>query len=185
MKSLLVIIDMVNGFTKAGSMADREINHINNKIIELINKFIQKEYDIVSIQEGHTENSKEFENFPKHCVIGTEEAELIDEFKPYKKYMKVIRKNSTSGFVTEEFQEYLKKNEKILKEIIITGCCTDICVLDFAIPLKKYIDEYNLDISVTVPEDGVETYDSPTHNREEYNKIAFTLMKQAGIKIEC
>jgi len=185
MKKLLVIIDMVNGFTKEGPMADRGINHINGKIIELINEFVQKDYDIISIQEGHTENSKEFENFPKHCILGTEETELIDELKPYEKNMKLIRKNSTSGFVTEEFQKYLKDNQKSLEEIVITGCCTDICVLDFVSPLKKYIDEYNLDITVTVPKDGVETYDSPTHNREEYNSIAFKLMKQAGIKIKC
>ena len=57
MKKLLVIIDMVNGFTKEGPMADRGINHINEKIIELINEFVQKDYDIISIQEGHKENA--------------------------------------------------------------------------------------------------------------------------------
>ena len=99
--------------------------------------------------------------------------------------MKLIRKNSTSGFVTEEFQKYLKENEKNLEEIIITGCCTDICIINFAIPLKNYINEHNLNISVVVPKNAVETYDAPNHNREEYNEMSFKLMEQSGIKITC
>ena len=83
-------------------------------------------------EKRHQKNSKEFESFPKHCILGTEEVELIDELKPYEKDMKLIRKNSTSGFVTEEFQKYLKENENNLEEIIITGCCTDICIINFA-----------------------------------------------------
>jgi len=185
MKKLLLIIDMVNGFTKEGALADRNINHINENIIALIKNFKENGHDIISIQEGHTENSKEFENFPKHCILGTEEAELIDELKPYEKDMKLIRKNSTSGFVTEEFQKYLKSNEKNLEEIIITGCCTDICIINFALPLKNYINEHNLNISVIVPKNAVETYNTPNHSREEYNEMAFKLMEQSGIKIVC
>ena len=185
MKKLLLIIDMVNGFTKEGALADKNINHINDNIIKLIKEFKENNNDIISIQEGHTENSKEFESFPKHCILGTEEAELIDELKPYEKDMKLIRKNSTSGFVTEEFQKYLKENEKNLEEITITGCCTDICIINFAIPLKNYINEHNLNISVVVPKNAVETYDAPNHNREEYNEMAFKLMEQSGIKITC
>ncbi len=185
MKKLLLIIDMVNGFTKEGALADEYINHINENIISLIKEFKASNNDIISIQEGHREDSKEFENFPKHCVLGSKEAELIDELKPYENDMKLIRKNSTSGFVTEEFQKYLKENEKDLEEIIITGCCTDICVINFAIPLKNYINEHNLNISVIVPKNAVETYDSTNHSREEYNEMAFKLMEQSGIKITC
>ena len=81
------------------------------------------------------------------------------------------------GFISD-----LEKMKK-LREVIITGCCTDICVLNLAIPLTNYFDQEDREIDVTVIEDGVETYDAPNHNREEYNEMSLKLMKQAGINI--
>lgn len=184
MKKLLLVIDMINGFVKEGALADKYINNITPNIIRIIEEYIQEGNDIISIQEGHNKSSKEFESFPMHCIIGTKEAELIDELLPYKEKMKVIRKNSTCGFVTEEFLNYLKQNERELEEITLTGCCTDLCVMNFALPLKNYINEKDLNIKVTIYENCVETYDLPIHNREEYNEMAFKIMKQNGIEIK-
>ena len=184
MKKLLLIIDMVNGFVKEGALADSYINTITPNIINLIKEFKENDFEIISMQEVHTKESKEFENFPPHCILGTEEAELIDELKPYEKEMRLIRKNSTSGFVNKEFLEYFEKNKNEIEEVVLTGCCTDICILNFAIPLKTYINEYNLPIKVTVYKNTVETYNTPTHEREEYNKIAFKIMEQNGIEIK-
>ena len=74
-------------------------------------------------------------------------------------------------------------NEKDLKEVVLCGCCTDLCVMNFALPLKTYINEHDLDIKVTIYKNAVETYDLPIHNREEYNEIAFKIMNNAGIKL--
>ena len=38
-------------------------------------------------------------------------------------------------------------------------------------------------VKIIIYKDMVETYDSPTHNRDEYNEMAFKLMGQAGIEI--
>ena len=73
---------------------------------------------------------------------------------------------------------------KKLREVIVTGCCTDICVLNLVIPLINYFDENNKEVNVVVREDLVETYDAPYHNRNEYNEIALKLMRQAGAKVE-
>lgn len=183
MKKLLLIIDMVNGFVKEGALADKNINSITPNIIKLIEEFIKNNNEIISIQEGHNKNSKEFENFPIHCILGTEESELIDELMPYKDNMRIIRKNSTCGFTTAEFLKYIEENRDQLNEIVLTGCCTDICVMNFAIPLKNYINEYNLNIKVRIYENAVDTYDAPAHNRDEYNEIAFKIMKLNGIEI--
>ena len=70
-----------------------------------------------------------------------------------------------------------------LSEVVITGCCTDICVSNLAIPLQNYFDENNKEVNIIVPENAVETYDAPNHNRKEYNEMAFKLLTQAGIKV--
>lgn len=184
MKKLLVIIDMINGFVKEGALADKKINDITPNIIKLIEEYLKNGDEIISFQDGHSKDSKEFESFPMHCVLGTEEAELIDELVPYKDKMNLIIKNSTSGLVTNEFLKYMKENGEKLKEIVITGCCTDICVMNFVLPLKNYIDEHNLDIKLIVYKNTVETYNSPEHNREQYNEIAFKIMSLNGISIK-
>ena len=183
MKNVLVIVDMVKGFKEFGNMAITDVGYIDNEVVKLVEKFLQNNDDIISIQEGHTKSSQEFQDFPQHCVLGTPEAELIDVLKPFESKMKVIRKNSTSGFVTKEFQDYLYQNKNFIKKMVFVGVCEDICVINIAIPTKMYFNENNIDCEIIVPENAIETFDSPTHPREEYKVLAKKMMLLNGIKV--
>ena len=70
-----------------------------------------------------------------------------------------------------------------LEEVVIIGCCTDICVQNLAIPLANYFDEMDRPVRITVPMNAVETYNAPYHPKDEYNEMAFKFMKQTGINI--
>lgn len=179
---LLICVDMVNGFVKKGPMSDTYIEHIIPENIKLIEQIIHEEEGIAIIKDTHKKECKEFNRYPQHCVEGTEEAELIDELKNFEKDAYIYKKNSTSTMYAPRFIEDIDKM-KNLKQVIITGCCTDICVLNLAIPLQNYFDQKDRDIEISIPKNAVETYDSPSHNREEYNEMAFKLMKQAGITL--
>jgi nicotinamidase-related amidase len=183
LKSLLVVVDMVNGFIKKGAMADQYINHITPGLIKLIEQKLNENEGVAFIRDTHDIDSTEFKKFPPHCVKGSGEEELIDELKPYEDKSLTYEKNSTSTIFAKNFMNDISMM-KALKEIIITGCCTDICVLNAAIPLINYFDEENRNVNVIVRSDLVETYDSPNHNRDEYNEMALKLMRQAGIKVE-
>ena len=176
---LLINVDMVNGFVKEGAMADPYIQHIIPEHIRLMQ---ENEGSIAIIKDTHKENCREFKRYPVHCVEGTEEAELADELKSFEKDALVYEKNSTSTIYAENFLADIDKMEN-LKEVIIIGCCTDICVLNLAIPLQNYFDQKDRNITITIPKNAVETYNAPNHNREEYNEIAFKLMGQAGINL--
>ena len=181
LKRLLVVVDMVKGFKEKGNMAITDVDYIDNEVVDLVRTFLRYGDDVISVQEGHSEDSQEFNDFPKHCILGTEEAELIDCLKPFEKKMKVIRKNSTCGYVTKEFQEYLESKQNF-KEVVIVGVCLDICVINMAIPLKMYLNEHNKNCEVIVPMNAVETFDSPTHNRGEYKVLAKKMLNLNGIK---
>ena len=183
LEKLLVVVDMVNGFTKYGNMADPYINHITDEIKTLVEEFIHEKEGIAFIKDTHNEDSAEFKKFPPHCVRGTGEEELISELKPYESYGLVYEKNSTSTMFASGFMNDIDSMRK-LKEVIITGCCTDICVLNLAIPLTNYFDEKDRLVDVVVLKDAVETYNSETHNRKEYNEMSLKLIKQAGIKVK-
>lgn len=182
LRRLLIIVDMVNGFVKEGNMADPYIAHIIPEQLRLIQEILENQEGLIFIKDNHELGCKEFERYPMHCVIGTEEAELVEELRPFEKEAFVYPKNSTSALFAPHFLEDIEKMEN-LNEVIITGCCTDICDMNLAIPLQNYFDENNKDVEIVVPMNAVETYDAPFHNREEYNNMAFKMMEQSGIHL--
>lgn len=181
-EKLLIVVDMVNGFIREGAMADKNIEHIIPKIVDLLKIYNKEDNKIIFIKDCHKKDSIEFETYPEHCVEGTNESELVDELKEFETNANIYEKNSTSAIFAEKFIKDIDNLEEI-KEITIVGCCTDICVLNLAIPLKNYFNQKNKNIEIIVLKDAVETYNSEFHNREEYNEIAFKLMNLSGIKL--
>ena len=176
-KRMLIVVDMVKGFVNIGPMADPYIGKITPEIIKLIGDF---QNDAVAfIKDNHEAAALEFAKFPAHCVIGTEEADLVDELIPFEQKGLVYPKNSTSTMFAPNFMRDIDAM-KNLREIVVTGCCTDICVMNLVIPLINYLDQMNRDVKVIVPKNAVETYDAEWHKRDEWNEMAFRFMTQAG-----
>lgn len=180
----LFIIDMVYGFTDEGAMSDKAIA----KIIPNINKIMDITDKLVYIKEAHGENDAEFETFPKHCVEGTKEAEIVDELVStgLEQWLNstIIKKCSTNGIFS------FIKDEKALEIIetydsfVFTGCCTDICVMQFVLSFITYLNEHGYRKDIYVPIDCVDTYHiEGFHDAKYYNEVALDLMEKAGAKI--
>lgn len=183
----LIVVDMVNGFVREGVLHDEAIARTIPSQTKLIKEYQKKRELVVFIKDSHDEDAVEFRRFgnTKHCLAESHESELVDELKEFEDQDNTIsiKKNSTSFMETSEFRS-LVSSLKGLRKIEMVGCCTDICVCNGAIALANYFDQHNRDVSITIVEDGVETYDSPTHNRAEYSKAAKVLMKQQGINFK-
>lgn len=179
MKDCLVIIDMVNGFVNEGALADKRINKITPNIEKLIKGAMSNGTPIIVFKDTHAEDDEEFNTYPPHCIKGTNECELIPELKKYEKNFHIIEKNTTNGFKTETFQHLVKWIE--FDRVIVTGCCTDICVRDFSLSYMNYIKNTGAKTQIIVPENAVETFDAPNHNATQYNKKALAEMKKNGI----
>ena len=182
MKKLLIVVDMINGFINQGALHDRGIQKIIPACETYIAKYLEEGQDVIAFCDAHQEDSKEFGSYPLHCLAGSKESELVDELKSYSQQLKLIFKNSTNGFFAPGFQEELMEIAKY-QEILLVGCCTDICVLQLALSLKAYCNEKNYDIDIVVDELACETFDIAGHERKDYNAMAYTLMGNAGIKI--
>ncbi|MFV0479473.1 MAG: cysteine hydrolase family protein [Anaerorhabdus sp.] len=180
-KSCLVVVDMINGFVKEGALSDQSIQRIIPSVKSLIEKYIKEDGTIISFQDAHEEDAQEFNTFPIHCVKGSIESDLIEELKPYEKEMIPLYKNSTNGFMQPEFLGLFQRLD--CNDYVIVGCCTDICVLQFALSLQGYINEHNLNCRVKVVEDAVETFNTDVHNQASCNANAFQLLKSAGIAL--
>lgn len=173
MKELLCVVDMVNGFVKEGSMHDKRIMDI----VDVIIQECQCHEDRLFIADTHEKDAIEFSSFPSHCVKNTSESEIIDELKPY--VTKILEKNSTNTFHVID-KEILKKYDSFK----LVGCCSDICVMQFALSLKTYFNQMNMPQQVIVVKKGIATYDAPHHPAKEYHDMAVKMMAQSGIIIQ-
>ena len=181
-EEVAIIVDTVNGFMTGGALANPNAMHIVPKQIQLIEKILQRNGLVIFVKESHDENCTEFNTFPKHCVTGSWEAELVDELKPYEKHGITIEKNSTSFMFARGFLN-LMSLMKNLKLVIGNGVCSDICIPNGFIPLKNYFNQNNRDVEIIIPINSIDTFNSPYHSKEEYEHASNILMKQSGIKL--
>ena len=180
-KKALFIIDMNNGFVNFGDMANPEYNRLVPEQFRMINKIRREDGLLNFILEGHNEDAIEFNTYPKHCVLGTKEADLIPEFitEKDKENTNTYYKNCINGMLNRNLQADIRKL-KNLREIIVEGVCTDLCVFDFARTVLRYFDELNREITMFIVKNAVDTFDAPGHDKEEWTNMAFKFLEQAG-----
>lgn len=183
-RTALITIDMVNGFVYSGALSSPRVAAIVNNIVE-INENTES-FKKVFFVDNHHESSMEFNSFPKHCVRNTDEADLIPELNPFltnNENAVCIEKNSTNGFNSKKFKEWLNKNMDDVDNYIVVGCVTDICILQFALSIKAYFNEENKNKRIIVPINCVDTFDGGTHDGHLMNLFALYNMQMCGIEI--
>jgi len=108
-------------------------------------------YKLIIVADNHKPDDLEFQRFPPHCIIGTEEVEVVDELKEFVTKDNYIPKTRYSGFYGTNLEEILEKEKP--EEVIVVGAWTDICVM-FTIA-----DLCNRDYNVIVPKDCIKARD--------------------------
>ena len=132
-RKTLIVVDMLNDFLKpdgklyCGPTAEA----IMPGVIALVQKYKDNDDVILFLADAHDEDDLEFKRFPKHCVAGTEGAELIEELskivEDYDNY-EVINKTRYSGFYETDLADAVFFEDPDLVEVV--GICTSICVMD-------------------------------------------------------
>ena len=177
------LIDMNVGFCEEGNLADPTIKHIVPNIIPIIRAVLEKGEGYFVVNDKHTDKSVELNRYAGHCH-NEKEFRTIKELAIYEEYAtRTFYKNSTCALFAPGMMEMLMEMVS-LKTVVIVGCCTDICIQNFAIALRNFFDELNMDVEIIVPKNAVETFHIPeVHDREENNKRAYTVMENTGIKL--
>ncbi|KPI51762.1 cysteine hydrolase [Clostridioides difficile] len=177
-KTALFIIDVNNGFAKQGALYSPRVESLIKPIEAFTKKIANKLNRIIAFTDSHTSKSIELLSYPVHCLENDIESELVDELKSINNLL-ILPKNSTNGFFALERLDF-----DDIDNIIIVGDCTDICIYQFAITLKAYFNQYNIEKNIVVPMNLVDTYDIPNvHSAELLNLVFFNSMIQNGIKV--
>ena len=117
-----------------------------------------------------------------HCH-NDEESKTVSELYDQVKDAKEFYKNSTCALFAPGMMDYLMDLVD-LERVVIVGCCSDICIQNFAIALRNFFDELNMDIEIVVPFDAIDTFNIPNvHERDKVNLLASKEMERNGIKL--
>lgn len=183
MEEAVFQIDMNEGFCEEGNLADPTIKQIVPNIVPIIRAVIEKGEGYFVVNDKHNKDSVELLRYLEHCM-GDKESRTIKELAIYEQYAdRTFYKNSTCALFAPGMMEMLMEMVN-LKRVVLVGCCTDICIQNFAIALRNFFDELNMNVDIIVPKNAVDTFHIPgVHDREENNKRAYTVMENTGIKL--
>ncbi|MCS7136347.1 MAG: isochorismatase family cysteine hydrolase [Nitrososphaerota archaeon] len=129
--SALIIVDMQNDFVHekgklyVGDVARRTIPNIKR----LLEKARKSGTTVVFTQDWHLEDDPEFPIWGKHSVAGSWGSEIIEELKPIEGEV-IIKKLRYDAFFGTSLDHILRI--KGIKNVVITGTVSNICVLHTA-----------------------------------------------------
>jgi nicotinamidase/pyrazinamidase len=173
----LIVTDVQEGFTRQGNLASPECEAAIPAIRKIVDDERAADTPIIFTKDSHVPNDREFEMFPPHCIIGTPEHDLVEEFRGIEGEAEaVIQKHRYSAFFRTDLEDVLIRIRP--EEVHILGFCTDICVLHTTTDLR------NRDFQVVVRRDGCETFSAPGHEHDDVNRWALAhIEKILGAKV--
>lgn len=162
-QTALISVDVINGFCKSGNLFSPRIGAIVSPVVDLFRAARQNGVEhFLLLQDTHPAGSKEFQIYPSHCVEGSLESQTVKELSDLENSSQfvVIPKRTIHPGTEPKFQDWLKAHGN-LRQFILVGDCTDICVYQTAIYLKSWFVQMNEECHVVVPANCVDTFDIP------------------------
>jgi len=77
MANVTIVVDVLNGFCKAGNLASPRCDAAIPRIRDVIEERRRVGDQLIFLADTHDPNDREFEVFPVHCVRGTKEADVV------------------------------------------------------------------------------------------------------------
>lgn len=178
----LVLVDEVIGFAGIGGgnlappTENAQVSQMVKESDRLARAFAERGWPILAFMDCH-EPGKAEPPYPPHCEEGSGEEELVPELRwlEQESTATLLKKDCINGFIgaidkkngLNHFTAWLERNQ--LKEILVAGICTDICVMDFVLTLLS-VRNHGLAAmleSIFVYEPGCATYDLSSEKAAE------------------
>jgi nicotinamidase-related amidase len=168
-RSAIIIIDLLKGFFKKNPTLPDPLD--SKRLFSTVRRVIDEGrahgLNVVFIKDNFLPEEipidKHFKIYGPHCIIGTEDAEVVDELAPRPGDFQ-IRKKHYSAFNSTRLDPVLRELD--VKSIYMTGAWTEACVQ------HTVIDAFYLNYQINVISDAVS---SPHRDAHEY---ALNFMRQ-------
>ena len=168
-ESAIISADVINAFLYEGPLSSPRVAQIDEPISGLMQAAWDKGLrDILLVQEGHREDSLEFDAFGEHAVRGTHAAAAIDMIKnlPFYDQLKTVYKDAIHPALNNDFDDWVESRDH-LKTFIAVGDVTDLCVYHLATYLRFRANAYHKERRVIVPTNCVQTWHLSVDDAED------------------
>ena len=156
MSNVALVVDMLKGFLEPGHNLYHEESR---RIIPNVQRLLAQEQaagsHLLFLADHHDPDDLEFNVFPVHCVIGTEETLVIPELSEYVAPDNLVPKKRYSGFFNTDLAERLTALTP--EKLLVCGVATNVCVL------HTTSDARNRDYEVELYSDCVSGPDPEAH----------------------
>lgn len=163
----IIAVDLVRGFAKEGALASPRVDAILPAVVRTLRLAEAAGiHEVALVQDSHPPGAAEFGQFPEHCVAGSGEDHTVPELREFfagsAMHPRVIEKNSLSAMWAPDFVAWQQERlESGVNGYIVLGDCTDLCVVNVAVPLKTQANQHNRPLRLVLPADCLATYDLP------------------------
>lgn len=172
----LVIVDEVNGFATVGAgnlappVPNEQVSRMVAETARLAHRFEDAGWPILAFLDTHEPGVPE-PPYPPHCERGSGEENLVPELEWLEQaaHATLVRKDCINNFIGSIDVETGRNrtvdwvHENRLEALLVTGICTDICVMEFVMTTLSARNHHLMptleDVAVYVP--GCATYDLP------------------------
>lgn len=123
----LIVVDMQKDFCyRNGALYIENAEKIFEVTRKVVDEARKNGMKIIFTQDWHRSDDEEFKIWPKHCVMNTWGAEIIDELGA-KEEDYFVKKRRYSAFFATDLDLILR--ELKVKNVFICGVATNVCVL--------------------------------------------------------
>ena len=172
MQDFLIVVDMQKDFID-GALGSEEAQKIVVKVREKIEGFGGK---VIYTRDTHEEGylqTQEGRNLPvSHCIRETQGWQISGELPAEKAYAVVDKPTFGSVELGERLRE--ENERETIRQVVLVGLCTDICVISNALLLKAFLPETEVVVDASCCA-GV---------TPESHKTALQAMKSCQVTIE-
>jgi nicotinamidase-related amidase len=161
-RSAIIIIDLLKGFFKSNPTLPDPLDpkRLFGTVRRVIDEGRDAGVNIVFIKDNFIPEEipidKHFKIYGPHCIIGTPDAEVVDELAPRPGDFQ-IRKKHYSSFNSTRLDAVLRELD--VKRLFITGAWTEACVQ------HTVVDAFYLNYEINVVSDAVS---SPHRDAHDY-----------------
>jgi len=181
----ILIVDMIEGFTRKGVLASPRVEALIPKQVEFLKQVPDDSY-VVFACDSHLLGDSEFKRMPEHCIRGSKECnicpELMEVVRERGLTYQIVFKRTHSAFFETDMDHVMKEAKayyNIGDDWVVFGCVTDICIAANVAELD-YRGK-----NITLVRDLIDTYEitedqavamgskSKTHTPSVYNDLFF------------
>lgn len=155
MSKALLVIDMLRDFLdQEGALCIGDGEKVINNVSARLKEWRSGKDPVFYIMDRHLPHDAEFQIFPPHCLAGEWGGEVVSALAPQKNDYLVYKRRFSAFFGTDLD---LTLRELGIRELELTGVCTQICVLYTAADARmRHYD-------VTVKKEYVASFDEEAH----------------------